>query len=147
LADDKVASRNKKNDDEDEIQDELPQAKELIAEARAQMASGSTGKARATLEEVVQLRPGRSLAAEARSPLAECAMIDGKRRRAVSLYLEVANRYKETAAGQNALFAAARIEANAGRKDAAKELLERYLDRYPKGRFSKDASKRLERLP
>lgn len=42
-------------------------------------------------------------------------------------------------AGETALFAAARLELSRGRAEAARARFDRYLERYPSGRFADDA--------
>jgi hypothetical protein len=54
----------------------------------------------------------------------------------------VAEQFRSLGAGENALFAAARLEQN---DRAARALLMRYLERYPRGRFVVEAKARLDR--
>ena len=72
--------------------------------------------------------------------------VDGDRGAAVEAYLRVARAFAELPAGENALFAAARLEADRQRSAAAAQLLERYLERYPHGRFEREARARLRAL-
>jgi TolA-binding protein len=64
----------------------------------------------------------------------------------VRLYLEVAEQYRKLRAGENALFAAARLEARSNADGKARKLLQKYLDRYPDGRFVDEATQRLANL-
>lgn len=118
----------------------------LLDSARARLAAGDVGDARAELERVLDARPTRANSAEARTLLAECALVEGKHSKAVDMYLEVAERYRKLRAGENALFAAARLEARSGAPPRARKLLARYLDRYPDGRFVDEAEHRLDEL-
>ena len=94
----------------------------------------------------LELRGSRANAAEAHTILAECAQMAGQPRAAVERYLLVARRYSNLPAGETALFAAARIEANAGHLQAARDLFERYLERYPDGTLRAEAERRLRAI-
>jgi TolA-binding protein len=118
----------------------------LLEQARRALAAGDAIAARAAAEAALAARPSRDDAAEARMLLAECAQLAGDAERAADLYLVVARRYPELAAAETASFAAARLRANAGRTDAARSLLSAYLDRYPSGRFRREATARLRAL-
>jgi len=85
--------------------------------------------------------------AEALSLRADCALVEGDLAAAASGYLQVAERFARLPAGENALFAAGRLEAERGAHAAARKLLARYLEQYPHGRFVKEASARLRSLP
>jgi hypothetical protein len=76
---------------------------------------------------------------------AEAHLMAGQRAAAVRSYLQVARRFAGSAAGENALFAAARLEAERG-APRAPALLSRYLERYPQGRFVRDARSRMRAL-
>jgi TolA-binding protein len=84
--------------------------------------------------------------AEAATLLAECALIAGDRGTAARRYLEVASRYPDLAAAENALFAAARLRAESGKRAGARALFERYIRKYPKGRFAPEVTRRLRAL-
>ncbi|HEX4354316.1 MAG TPA: hypothetical protein VHZ95_15410, partial [Polyangiales bacterium] len=77
---------------------------------------------------------------------AECSLIDADYDRARDDYLRVSSEYRSIAAGQTALFAAARIEAEHRSRSNARALFERYLARYPNGSFAKEAAQRLATL-
>jgi outer membrane protein assembly factor BamD (BamD/ComL family) len=65
---------------------------------------------------------------------------------AARLYAEVAAQHPGTLAGEIASFAQARAELRAGDSNAARGSFERYVARYPNGRFSKEALGHLEDL-
>jgi hypothetical protein len=119
----------------------------LLNEARAHLSARRVAEARRAVDAALALggRPSR-LRAEAMSLRAECALVEGDLGAAIEAYLRVARAFGGDAAGQNALFAAARLEAERGRSAAAAALLERYLARYPKGRFVEEARARLREL-
>jgi TolA-binding protein len=92
------------------------------------------------------MRPAHAVRAEALSLRAECSIVDGNVAAAVRQYLQVADGFGRLPAAQNALFAAARLEAERGRRDRAAELFARYLARYPHGSLADDAARRLGAL-
>jgi len=116
---------------------------ELLADARSHLASKSVEGAKGAIQSALDAEPNRRQQAEAYSLIAECALVSGERAKAARLYLQVATKYRGLRAAENALFAAARIEANDGNHAAAKQHLERYLERYPDGRFRDEAERRL----
>jgi hypothetical protein len=64
--------------------------------------------------------------------------------RAAELYAELESRGDSWA--QNALYARARLEASRGNRGEARRLLERYLERFPRGSNAEDARAVLQRL-
>ena len=90
--------------------------------------------------------PTRREAAEARTLLAECAQVGGRLDEAVRRYDAIATRFADLPAGQTAAIAAARIELARGKRDDARERYQRYLDRFPTGRFVDDARRQLQAL-
>jgi hypothetical protein len=118
----------------------------LIDRARGELGGKQVGAARATIDSALALSPEPRLRAEALTLRAECALVDGDQGAAVEAYLRVARAFSELPAGENALYAAARLEAERQRSAAAAQLLERYLDRYPQGRFEREARARLRAL-
>ncbi len=130
--------------------DELPRAEpevdvsERLARARTRLARGDVRGARALIREARRADPSRVERAEAETLLAESALVAGDRARAAERYLAVAESYARLSAGENALFAAARIERELGHDARAAELFERYINRYPNGRFRADAELRLK---
>jgi hypothetical protein len=118
----------------------------LLGEARAQLGARQVARAQQQIDAALALSPKRSLRAEAMSLRAECALVEGDLGGAVDAYLHVAQEFAELPAGENALFAAARLELDRGHGMAAAHVLERYLARYPNGRFIKEATARLHEL-
>jgi hypothetical protein len=123
-----------------------PDPAALIERARTQLGGKQVGAARATIDAALGLAPEPRLRAEALTLRAECALVDGDPALAIEAYLRVARAFAELPAGENALFAAARLEADRQRSAAAAQLLERYLERYPHGRFEREARARLRTL-
>jgi ferric-dicitrate binding protein FerR (iron transport regulator) len=121
-------------------------AAELLGEARTQLGARQVARAQQQIDAALALSPSRSLRAEAMSLRAECALVEGDRGAAIDAYLHVAQEFGELPAGENALFAAARLELDRGHGMAAGHVLERYLARYPHGRFIKEATARLREL-
>ena len=73
----------------------------------------------------------------------QCDVAAGDRKAAHAAYARVYERFGDLPAGQNALFASARLAARAGDSVRARRLFERYLQRYPEGRFAHEAAARL----
>lgn len=118
----------------------------LIERARVQLGGKHISAARTSIDAALGLAPQPRLRAEALTLRAECALVDGDHAAAIEAYLRVARSFGDLPAGENALYAAARLEAERQRSAAAAQLLERYLDRYPHGRFEREARARLRAL-
>ena len=118
-------------------------ASALLGRARKALASGDVAKARAELAIVLGQRSRPEDLVEARTLLAECALVSGDSVAAQSGYADVAKKQAGTAAGDNAAFAAARLERDPAK---ARQLLTQYLASYPKGRFRQEAEARLAAL-
>ncbi len=119
---------------------------EMLAEARRHLAAGRAGDAESTVQRALGMPLSASDRAEARTLLAECAHARGDEAEAAKRYADVAGDFAQLPAGETALFAAARAEERAGRREAAAELLRRYLATYPDGRFRREAVARLRTL-
>ncbi len=121
----------------------LTSAATYLAAARKSLAAGDSAAARDDLARARAAGPDRQLRAEADTLLAEIAMVDGDLGLAAVLFMEVAERYADLPAGENALVAAARVLHASGGTTAARAAWQRYLDRYPEGRFRADVLRRL----
>lgn len=117
---------------------------ERLAQARQALARGDTTSARGLIEPL--LRAPRRVAVEARSLEAESFLVEGRYDVAIERYLAVAGTFAGTPQAESALYAAAQLAGEAGRRDDAVRMLTRYLERYPSGRFTREARDRLERL-
>jgi hypothetical protein len=123
-----------------------PQPDALLEQAQRQLVAHQVSAARRNLEQALSLSLTRSQKAEALSLRAECALVVEEFQAARDLYLKVAQKFGNLPAGETALFAAARIEAEHGPRANAARLLNRYLEHYPYGRFVKEAGARLRAL-
>jgi len=119
---------------------------DLLDRARVELAGRRVKGARALVDRALAASFEPSARAEALSLRAECALVAGDAAAAVRGYLEVAERYASLPAGESALFAAARTEVDRKAFERARPALERYLARYPNGRFTKEARARLREL-
>lgn len=122
-------------------------APELLAHARAQFAMRDYDGAERTAASVLAGVPTRSEQAEARIFLADVAQASGKLEVAVARYEAVAAKFSDLPAAESALYDAARIELRRARPAEARVLLDRYLIRYPSGRYADDAQRELAKLP
>jgi TolA-binding protein len=117
-----------------------------LEQARERLSLRDISAARRGIEHVLSEPLADELRAEALSLRAECELLQGKPTAARDAYLDVFRRYPGLAAGENALFAAARSEAEHGSAERAAAYFESYLKRYPGGRFAKEATARLHAL-
>ncbi len=123
-----------------------PSATHELASARRALALGKVDRARAAIARALKAHPHRSQRAEAETLRAECAMVAGDVAEALSGYEAVATVYHDTPAGENALFAAARLAARSGKRDLARTLLDQYSKTYPEGRFAHEVDTWRRRL-
>lgn len=119
-------------------------AADLLAQARAGLAAHDHAAAAETASRALAAAASsRSDRAEARMLIADVAQASGALDRAVAQYLEVAAEFDELPVAESALYAAARIELHRSRTAAARAVLERYLARFPTGRYADDARREL----
>jgi len=115
-----------------------------LAQARRALARGNAGEARRLVEPIFHL--GREVAVEARVIYAESFLVEGRYADAVDGYETVVRDFPRTPQAESALYAVAQLESEHGRAAAARAGLQHYLDRYPRGRFAREASDRLAGL-
>ena len=115
-----------------------------LARARRALARGNAGEARRTVEPLFRL--GRGTASEARALYAESFLIEGRYEDAIAGYQVVTRDFPGTPQAESALYAVAQLESEHGRPADARATLQRYLGRYPHGRFAQEATDRLARL-
>ena len=112
-----------------------------LGRARRALARGNAGEARRLVEPL--FRSGRDVAAEARAIYAESYLSEGRYADAVAGYRVVVRDFPAAPQAESALFAIAQLESEHGRPTDARATLQRYLARYPHGRFAKEAADRL----
>jgi len=115
-----------------------------LGRARRALARGNAGEARRIVEPLFRL--GRDVAAEARAIHAESYLSERRYEDALTGYRVVVRDFPSTPQAESALFAVAQLETEHGRPGDARTALQRYLARYPHGRFAKEAADRLARL-
>jgi tetratricopeptide (TPR) repeat protein len=120
-------------------------AESRLARARRALARGKASDARRAVEPVFRL--GRDVACEARAIHAESYLIEGRYADAIDAYAIVIRDFPRTSQAETALFAIAQLESEHGRPADARAGLQRYLARYPHGRFAREAADRLAGLP
>jgi TolA-binding protein len=123
-----------------------PSGRALLELARRHLSGGKTDAARRAVKAALGGKLSRAQRAEADTLLAECSLVAGDRATAARRYLQVASRYPELAAAENALFAAARLRVENGQRTEALALLRRYIEKYPNGRFETEVTRRLRAL-
>ncbi len=123
-----------------------PSVAALLARARQAIARGEVVAARRDIAAALRSTPTTQQVAEADTLSAECALVAGDSEGAARRYQEVAKQHAGSAAGENALFAAARLAATKGKRAEAVKLFRRYLTQYPDGQFNSEARARLEAL-
>jgi TolA-binding protein len=109
-----------------------------LAAARTSLATGDAAGARRTLEPLC--RPGRAGAAEASALYAESYLIEGRYPDAEASYRALVRDFPRTPQAESALYALAQLASEHGRTDDARAAIARYLERYPHGRFAKEAA-------
>jgi len=119
-------------------------ASELIRQARAALGSGDVAAARALMTRARAVARRVSDRAEVLTLDAECELLARRPAQAIAAYLRVADRYASLRAGENALFAAAQLSLRERDAASARTLFERYLTRYPSGRFVDEARAHLQ---
>ena len=122
--------------------DDSPAAR--LAQARRALARGNAGEARRLVEPIFHL--GREVAVEARVIYAESFLTEGRYTDAVDGYETVVRDFPRAPQAESALYAIAQLESEHGQAAAARAGLERYLGRYPHGRFAHEAINRLAGL-
>lgn len=122
----------------------LQNAMSQLAQARQALTRGDSDAARRLVAPLVAGR--RRVAADAQSIEAESFLVEGRYDIAIERYLAVSRRFDGTAEAENALYAAAQLQSESGRRDEAVGTLTRYLERYPQGRFIREVHGRLDRL-
>jgi TolA-binding protein len=121
-------------------------AQAWLGEARSLLAGGDVAGARAAVKQALAARPPRAVRADAEALIAESHLRAGELDVAVRHFTAVAERYRDLATGEAALFAAARYQARLGRGADARRLLETYLQRYPQGSLATQARTQLRNL-
>jgi ferric-dicitrate binding protein FerR (iron transport regulator) len=115
-----------------------------LGRARRALARGNAGEARRAVEPLFRLRS--DVASEARALYAESFLIERRYADAIDGYEVVVRDFPSTPQAESALFAVAQLQSEHGRPAEARATLQRYLSRYPRGRFAKEASDRLAGL-
>jgi ferric-dicitrate binding protein FerR (iron transport regulator) len=125
------------------LPEETPAAR--LVRARRALVRGNVGEARRLVHPLFGL--GRDVAAEARAIHAESYLTEGRYEDAIAGYRVVFRDFPNTPQAESSLYAVAQLESEHGRPGDARATLQRYLARYPHGRFAKEATDRLARLP
>ena len=115
-----------------------------LGEARRALARGDAPLARRIVSPLFQ--QGRDVGVEARVLFAESFLIEGRYADAIDGYHVVVRDFPGTNQAESAEFAIAQLDSEHGKRADARAALRGYLDRYPHGRFAREAADRLTRL-
>jgi len=107
---------------------------------RQKLKAGEIGTARRMIQRAQRERAASAV--ELAMLEAEADLAERHNERAKGRYLAIVNRYPHTSEAELSLFAAAQLS----RGQAGIDLLQRYLARYPDGRFAKEAHRLLDAL-
>jgi hypothetical protein len=121
-----------------------PSAAERLGEARRSLARGDAPAARRIVAPLFHL--GRDVGVEARILFAESFLVEGRYADAIDGYRVVVRDFPGTSQAESSQFALAQLASEHGRAEEARAALQAYLDRYPHGRFSREAALRLSKL-
>ena len=119
-------------------------AAQRLEAARRALGAGDAARARSELRPL--LGATRAIAVEAHVLMAESFLTEGRYGEAIKGYRAVERGFGGTPQAESALFAIAQLESESGSATDAVRALERYLARYPRGRFASEARQRLDRL-
>jgi ferric-dicitrate binding protein FerR (iron transport regulator) len=114
----------------------------ILAQVRKAMGQNQTDTATQLLDSLRGAKMTRGEQAEGTTLRAEIALLEQNPARALAHYEELARRFRDLPAGENASFAAAQV-AHRSAPAREKALLESYLTRYPKGRFADEVREKL----
>jgi hypothetical protein len=111
--------------------------------ARSALAGGDAPTARRWIQRALAGEPSQHDRAEAELFAAESYLVEARPARAVEQYRLVAGAYGQLPEGEAAAFAAAQVLSESGSAAQSHEAFRAYLDRYPEGRFAREARDRL----
>ncbi len=116
---------------------------ELLSDARAALAAGNIGHARECVASALRARPRPRQRAMAELLSADTMLVESRYDDALTAYRSMMDRFASYPEGETAAFALAQLLSERGPQDRAQQALERYLERYPAGRFAAEVEKKL----
>jgi ferric-dicitrate binding protein FerR (iron transport regulator)/TolA-binding protein len=116
---------------------------ELLSDARAALAAGNTDHARDCVTSALRARPKPRQRAMAELLSADTMLVESRYDDALTAYRGMMDRFASYPEGETAAFALAQLLSERGPQDRAQQALERYLARYPTGRFAAEVKKKL----
>jgi hypothetical protein len=132
---------------EQAIETTYPSADQLLAEARTVLAGGDTQRTRECIAGALDARPTTRQRAMAELLSADTLLVESRYDEALAAYRRTVNRFGEYPEGETAAFALAQLLCERGPPAEARVALDRYLARYPTGRFVEEAGKKLAKTP
>jgi len=124
-----------------------PSAKKLLADARAALARGDTRRARECVAGALKAAPQSRHRAIAQLLLADTLLVESRYPAALAAYRRTMDVFGGYPEGETAAFALAQLLSERGPEKQARDALERYLARYPRGRFAEEVEKKLANSP
>jgi outer membrane protein assembly factor BamD (BamD/ComL family) len=124
-----------------------PSAKKLLADARAALARGDTRRARECVAGALKAAPQARHRAIAQLLLADTLLVESRYPAALAAYRRTMDVFGGYPEGETAAFALAQLLSERGPEKQARDALERYLARYPRGRFAEEVEKKLANSP
>lgn len=118
-------------------------AGQLLDEARGILSRGDTAKARQRIALALECGPTPRQRAVAELLGADALLVESRRDLALAAYRRAADEFAAFPEGETASFVAAQLLFERGSRAQARVALEIYLERYPDGRFVREARERL----
>jgi len=118
----------------------------LLERARAALVAGDATRARGLLDRATAARPGRGARPAIDLLMADSWLVARRPDEALGAYRAVMQRHARTPQGETAAFTVCQLLVERGASGEAREALGDYLERYPRGRFVREARERLAQL-
>jgi hypothetical protein len=124
-----------------------PSAERLLADARSALSRGATRRARECVARALRAAPRARQRAVAELLSADALLVESRYAAALAAYRRTMDVFQKYPEGETAAFALAQLLSERGPQEQARAALERYLARYPDGRFAEEVGKKLANTP
>jgi ferric-dicitrate binding protein FerR (iron transport regulator) len=119
----------------------------LLAEARSVLAAGEAKLARERIVAALDNHPSARQRAMAELLAADSFLVESRYSAALAAYRRTSAMFDGFPESETAAFATAQLLCERGSQADARSALQRYVERYPNGRFIEDARRKLRPLP